>query len=186
MVRRLPTAAETTRILAQKRTRPQRRAPPPAGRHLAKVIKELDARFGQTDGVLHARWREIVGDAVAQHSEPIKLIKGRGGAGGTLQLKVNGAIAALVQHQGPEIMARANLVLGAGAVERLRIVQGPVRLAPRPNDPAAIVRARRRALRPLDAGAEAMLEEGLANAPDGPLKNALRSLGREVMRRRGD
>ena len=186
MVRRLPTAAETTRILAEKHTRPQRRAPPPAGRHLTKVIKELDARFGQTDGVLHARWREIVGDAVAQHSEPIKLIRGRAGAGGTLQLKVNGAIAALVQHQGPEIMARANLVLGSGAVERLRIVQGPVRIAPQRLDPAAIVRARRRARRPLDAADEAILEEGLANAPDGPLKSALRSLGREVMRRRGE
>ena len=185
MARRLPTAEETARILGTKRTRPIRRAPPPAGRHLARIIKELDARFGKTEGALQARWREIVGDPLAAHSEPIKLIRSRTGAGGTLQLKVDGPIAALVQHQAPDILARANLILGAGAVDKLRIVQGPVRAAARAEDPAAVVRARRRRARPLDAAEEAQLEAGLDGAPDGALKAALRALGREVLRRNG-
>jgi len=183
MARRLPTAEEAVRILGEKRTRPQRRPPPPAGRHLAKLIKTLDARFGQTEGALQARWREIAGEPLASHSEPIKLIRNRTGGGGTLQLKVDGPIAALVQHQAPDILARANMILGSGAVDKLRIVQGPVRGAAKRIDPAAAVRSRRK-VRPLDAAEEAQLEAGLAAAPDGPLKAALRTLGREVLRRR--
>jgi hypothetical protein len=185
MPRRLPTNEETARILGEKRTRPQRRAPPAAGRSLAKIIKALDNQFGHTEGALQARWREIAGEALAAHSEPLKLIKSRTGAGGTLQLKVDGPIAALVQHQAPDILARANLILGAGSVDRLRIVQGPVRPAARTLDPAAQVRARRRKLRPLDAAEEAQLETSLEKAPDGPLKTALLNLGREVLRRGG-
>jgi hypothetical protein len=185
MARGLPTAEEAARILGRKRTLPPRRAPPPAGRHLTKIVKELDARFGKTEGALQARWREIAGDSLAAHSEPIKLIKARGGTGGTLQLKVAGPVAALVQHQAPDILARANLVLGSGAVDKLRIVQGPISAKRRAEDPAAAVRARRRNLKPLDAAEEAKLEASLADAPDGPLKAALRTLGREVLRRGG-
>ena len=44
-------------------------------------------------------------------------------------LGVAGASAALIQHQAPEIVARVNLFLGEGAVNKLRIVQGPLRRA---------------------------------------------------------
>ena len=43
------------------------------------------------------------------------------------------------------------------------------------------MKARRRKA-PLDAAQEAELEEGLAKAPDSPLKDALTKLGREVLR----
>ena len=71
-----------------------------------------------------------------------------------------------------------NLFLGAGAVDRVRIVQGLVRKA----EPKSSAPKRRRG--PLDAAAEAALETDLAAQPDGPLKSALRTLGREVLRRR--
>lgn len=183
MSRRLPTAAETARILGEKRTRAPRRPAPRLGRKLTGFIKELDAKFGATDGALHARWREIVGEALAVHTEPIKVIKSRTGGGGTLQLKVGGPIAALVQHQAGDILARANMVLGAGAVDKLRIVQGPVRAVSGALDAAAAVKARRRKQRPLDAAQEAQLDRGLEKVAEGPLKAALQKLGREVLRR---
>jgi hypothetical protein len=68
-------------------------------------------------------------------------------------------------------------------VDKLRIVQGPLRPAARREDPAATVKARRKAIAPLDAAEEARLRAELAAAPDGPLKAALLKLGREVMRR---
>ena len=182
MSRRLPTAEETLRILGTKRTRPAHRAPPPVGRKLTPIIKMLDEKFGKSEGALHARWREIVGEALGAHSEPIKVIKNRSGGGGTLQLKVAGAMAALVQHQAPDILARANLILGAGAVDKLRIVQGPVKPPTTAVDPAAKVRARRSRIRPLDAADEAALEAGLEDVPNERLKGALRTLGREVLR----
>ena len=78
MARRpLPSPQEALRILSEKRTRPQRRPPPPAGRSLARTLKELDAKFGQGPGALIARWREVVGPEIAKRTEPVKLVKGR-------------------------------------------------------------------------------------------------------------
>jgi hypothetical protein len=178
--RPLPSTEEALAILRARRTRPQHRPPPPAGRSLAPLIKALDERFGQGAGALQARWKEIVGETLARRTEPVKLVKGRGGAGGVLELRVDGPVAALIQHQAPQITQRLDLILGAGVVTRLRIVQGPVRAA----QAAAPQRPRRRG--PLDAAAEKALADGLAEAPDGPLKVALTRLGREIMRRSGD
>jgi hypothetical protein len=180
MRRPLPTPQEALAILAAKRTRPQRRPPPPAGRALNKTVRELDARFGQGPGALVARWREIVGPDVARRTEPVKLVKGRNGAGSSLEIRVAGPSAALIQHQAHEILARVNLFLGADAVQKLRIVQGPLRA-----DVSAAAQPPRRRAVPLDAAQEAQLAEGLAGASDGKLKDALMKLGRNVLRRNG-
>jgi hypothetical protein len=183
MPRSLPTVAEAQAILAAKRTRPAFRPPPRAGRALTGLMKSLDDRFGKGADGLKARWREIAGDLIAARSEPVKLVKGRNGHGGVLEIRVDGPAAALIQHQAPEILARVRLILGQGAVERLRIVQGPVRAkSPEPAKGAAAAKARRRSAGPLDAAAEARLKAELAAAPDGPLKAALLKLGREVLR----
>ena len=131
MPRRLPTPAETARILAERRTRPAYRPPPAAGRGLTQLLKGLEEKFGQGPDVLRARWREIAGETLAARTEPVKLIKTRTG-GATLELKVDGPAAALVQHQAPELLARVNLYLGEGQVSRLRIVQGRVKPPPWP------------------------------------------------------
>ncbi len=92
---------------------------------------------------------------------------------------MSGAAAAIVQHQAPEILQRVSLMLGEGTVGRLRIVQGPVRAhATRPQA------KRRRHRGPLDAAAEKTLAEGLKDQPDGSLKTALTTLGREILRGR--
>jgi hypothetical protein len=180
MRRRLPTSEEALAILAAKRTRPARRPPPPAGRALAATLRALDGRFGQGPGALAARWREIVGADVARRTEPVKLVKGRNGAPSSLEIRVAGPSAALIQHQAHEILARVNLFLGAEAVQKLRIVQGPLR-------PAAegVAAAPRRRAVPLDAAQEATLAQALAEAPEGRLKEALMKLGRGVLRRGG-
>ncbi|HYE41750.1 MAG TPA: DciA family protein [Caulobacteraceae bacterium] len=178
MSRRLPTAAEAAAILARKRTRPPIRSTPTAGRALAKFIRELDARFGQGTGALNARWREIVGEPIARRTEPSKLVKGRQGGAYTLEIRVDGPSASLIQHQSADIIERVNLFLGAGAVEKLRIVQGPVKARP-----AAPVAGRPRVRSaPLDAAQEAELETSLEAAPEGKLRDALRQLGRNAMK----
>jgi hypothetical protein len=182
MPRPLPSPQEAARILAERRTRPARSPPPVAGKSLTKVLKRLEERFGPGAGPLAARWREIAGETLARRTEPVKLVKPRGGGGAVLEIKVDGPAAALVQHQAPEILSRVNLFLGAGAVAKLRIVQGPVRAASAGAGPAAAAKARRRAAAPLDAAQEAELAQGLAAAPDGPLKDSLMRLGRAVMR----
>lgn len=182
MVRSLPSPDEAARILTARRTRPAPRPPPAAGRALAKFVKTLDDRFGQGPDALKARWREIVGEALAARTEPAKLSRPRNGGGAALELKVDGPAAALIQHQAAEILTRVNLFLGQGAVAKLRIVQGPVRRTEAAQSQAKATQARRRRGQPLDAAAEASLESGLDRLGEGPLKGALRRLGREVLR----
>ena len=74
-------------------------------------------------------------------------------------------------------MARVNLFLGAGTVDRLRIAQGPVKPLPQI---AASTRGARRRIDPLDAAAEAALTQSVEAAPEG-LKAALANLGRAVL-----
>ncbi len=180
MPRTLPSAAEAAEILSRKRTRPARRPPRPAGARLSRFVRSLDERFGKGPDTLKARWREIVGETLARHTEPAKLSRPRAGAGAVLELRVEGPAAALIQHQAPDILARVNLFLGAGAVERLRVVQGLVRHAPAPK----VLRRRRPA--PLDAAKEAELAAGVAGARDENLKAALIRLGRGVLRRESE
>ena len=104
-------------------------------------------------------------------------LKGRNGQPSSLEIRVAGPAAAIIQHQAHDILARVNLFLGSEAVQKLRIVQGPLRVANEPPPPP-----RRRAA-PLDAAKEAQLAKDLADAPDGPLKDALTRLGRAVLRR---
>lgn len=182
MARDLPTESETREILSRRRTRPAPRPLPPAGRALAPLIKELDQKFGRGAGALEPRWREIVGDRLACVTRPQKLTKGRAGPngeklGGTLELRVAGPAALLVQHQSADILARVNLFLGPGAVDRLRIAQGPVKP---PAAPAASTRGGPRRIDPPDAAAEADLARSLEPAPDA-LKAALARLGRAVL-----
>jgi hypothetical protein len=178
--RPLPSPEEARRILAGKRTRPPRKPPPMAGRSLAPFIKALDERFGQGAGGLKARWREIVGETLARRSEPAKLVKGRAGSGAVLEIKVEGPMATLVQHQSADILARVNLYLGDGAVTRLRIVQGPV-VAARGADAAGPPRRVR--ARPLDAAAEAELSRSVEGVADPRLRTTLEKLGRAVLGR---
>ena len=105
--------------------------------------------------------------------KPVKLSKPRGGGPASLEIRVDGPSAALIQHQAGEILSRVNLFLGQGAVAKLRIVQGPVRSTPARTPP--------RKPPPLDALAEAQLAKSLADAPDGPLKDSLLKLGRAVL-----
>ena len=175
MTRQLPTPEQALAILRAKRTRPMRRPPPPAGKALRPFLKQMDARFSQGADALAVRWREIVGPEIARRTEPVKLVKGRAGAGASLEIRVAGPAAAIIQHQAHEILARVNLFLGAEAVQKLRIVQGPLR---RPDPPPP-----RRRPAPLDAAAEAKLAADLADAPEGKLKDALMALGRGVLRR---
>ena len=182
MKRTLPSLAEAADILGRKRTRPARRPPPVAGRQLRNFLQTLDARFGQGPQALAARWPEIVGADIARRTEPVRLVKPRGGGPASLELRVAPGAAVVVQHQGMDIIARANLFLGAGAVGKRRIVQGPVRAgATAEARPVAAVKARRYA-GPLDAAAEAELAASVTAASDPGLRDALLKLGRAVRR----
>lgn len=89
-------------------------------------------RFGFVQGALLARWREVVGPVYARWSIPESLKYARGEkTAGTLTIRVEGPFSVQLQHVAPQIVDRANRILGHGAVARLRLVQGEV---PKPSE----------------------------------------------------
>jgi len=130
-------------------------------------------------GRLKTRWPEIAGNTLARVCEPTRIIKTRSTAanpkGATLEIRVAGAYAALVQHQSAVLLDRVNLFLGGRQIERLRLVQGPLTTparAPLPRRP-----------RPLTAAEELDLQQSLADVGDEKLRKTLLSLGREVLKK---
>ena len=175
MRRPLPTDAEAREILARRRTRPPYRAAPAAAKALAPLIRKLDEQFGRGASALEPRWKEIVGEQLARVTQPQKLIKGKGGSPGVLELRVAGPAALLVQHQSADILSRVNLFLGAGTVDRLRIAQGPQRPTA-----AAPARPPRRPPPVLPAHEQAELDASLAEAPEA-LRETLARLGKAIL-----
>lgn len=174
MRRPLPTDSEVREILARRRTRPAPRPAPRAIKSLTPVIRDLDARFGKGVSTLEGVWLEVVGQRVAAVSRPQALKGAKKGKGATLELRVTGAGALIVQHEAASIIQKVNLYLGAGAVDRLTFAQGPIRPLKRG------VPFRARPAIPLPAAQEAALETAVEAAPD-DLKAALKKLGRAVL-----
>lgn len=155
------------RYLAARRgqdaTRPAPRAIAPA----AKVLSPLLRDIGLTLAELEARWREIVGEKLAQLTQPEKLSGYEENR--TLLLRAHAAVAPLVQHQAGLILERLRL---AGAdVMKLKILHGaplkrPANVAPLQRD--------------LDPSQVRLLEIGLEPIQDAALRAALRRLGLAV------
>ncbi|HEX3944282.1 MAG TPA: DUF721 domain-containing protein [Rhizomicrobium sp.] len=149
---------------------PRRNRSEPVARGAAGLSTNIFARAGFRDPTLVLRWPEIVSPEVARLCQPVKLSEGA--AGGVLTLKTEPAAAVFLHHESRALLERINRWLGREAVVRLRFVQGPLAVRPKPlslqpsageiqpDDPAlayegpdgvrdALIRlARRRAARP--------------------------------------
>lgn len=155
--------------------------------------------FVQTGGILHQRirkaaekrgfvetrllthWAEIVGEATAAITRPIKVGYGRQGLGATLTILTNGANAPMVQAELPKIQDRVNAVYGYGAISRIRITQtaatgfaeaqtdfaGPKKKTPPQATPAQ----------------QAQIKESVADLQDDDLRKALQALGQNIITR---
>ncbi len=95
-------------------------------------------RFGFAQGALVERWAEIAGANYARHSRPEGLRFPRGRRdGGTLHIAVTAALAPLLRHVEPQLIERANRILGYAAVAKLAMRQGDFDFAAAPAPPAA-------------------------------------------------
>lgn len=134
------------------------------------------ARYGFAYADLIAQWPAIVGDGVAQWSEPERIKWPRAGAderkqGGTLVIRVVPGRGLDLQHETPRIIDRINAFYGYAAIAAVKIRQGA--LGPK--------KAPFRALPALSAPAAQALERELDGVPDTELKDALRRLGQGVL-----
>lgn len=132
---------------------------------LPAITRPALRKHGPALGSLVADWSAVVGPALAEVTEPVRLTQG------TLTLACAGPVALELQHVAPQILERVNAHLGRPAAQRLRIVQRPAR---RPASSAP---------RPAPKRATEAAERAVATVPDGPVKDALRSLGEAVLAR---
>ena len=134
------------------------------------------ARYGFAYGDLITQWAAIVGDGVAQWSEPERIKWPRAGTderkqGGTLVIRVVPGRGLDLQHETPLIIDRINAFYGYAAIAAVKIRQGALspKKAPSGASPA------------LEAPAAQALESELEGVADPELKDALRRLGQGVL-----
>ncbi len=135
--------------------------PRPVGALLPARVRPAFRRRAPGTAPVLADWEAIVGPALAAVTTPRKLFSG------TLAIGCAGPVAMELQHLAEPLMARINGHLGRVAVTRLRFIQDvpPPPSALPPPRPQAIAAARR----------------AVESLPEGPLRDALESLGRVVL-----
>lgn len=91
------------------------------------LLKERIRKAGETRGFAVTRlltaWPEIVGEATARMTRPVKIGYGRGGLGATLTVLVQPAHAPMIQMQLPQIRDKVNACYGYNAVARIMLTQ---------------------------------------------------------------
>ena len=138
---------------------------------LPRVTRKVLGRHGLAEGGLVADWAAVVGQQIADNSLPLRLsFNAAERRNGTLHVRVAGALALELQHLEPQILERINGSFGYRAVARLRIHQGPVPIARRPERPPPA---------PVD---EAAIAESVAVVEDDRLRQALHGLARSLRR----
>lgn len=150
---------------------PRRNWTEPVARSAGAIGSDLFAKAGFRDPTLVLRWAEIAGPEVARLSQPVRLSSGP--SGGVLTLKAEPGASLFLQHESRELCARINRYLGAETVTRLKFVQGPLALRPKPPP-------RRRIPGEVPRDDPALAYQG----PDG-LRDALLKLARARAARRG-
>ncbi len=160
--------------------KPQRRnkAQPLADLVDACIAPALSAQGFASSDILLA-WPDIVGEKLALFTQPLELQWPRrrtsfdDGARpdpATLIVRVESAFALELQHSTPLVIEKVNTYFGWKCVGKIVLKQGPVR---RESPPPAPV--------PLTAGEKRFVEDTVAPLEDVALREALRSLGEQVI-----
>lgn len=147
----------------------------PAAKSVAQLLTAtLDPvlrKRGLARAELLAWWPDIVGETYAAHTAPERIRWPRDGKAATLFVRCDPAFALQFAHEADRVCERLNGYFGYAAVGALRIVQQAVGRAP----------ARERAGPASEAEAPEL--EGRLAGLEGPLQDAMRTLGRRVLAR---
>ncbi|WP_390881122.1 MULTISPECIES: DUF721 domain-containing protein [Sphingopyxis] len=114
-----------------------------AARAISDLVPEIGRtafrKFGFIQSSVVSRWREIVGDRLADVTQPamIRFPAGQK-AGGTLHLTISGAHAPMLQHVAPDIIAVVNRFFGYAAIAQVRMTHGEVAPAAPVREPAIL------------------------------------------------
>ncbi|NQV58668.1 MAG: DUF721 domain-containing protein [Alphaproteobacteria bacterium] len=150
--------------------------PVAAGSILRRATAAALRKRGFGEGEVIAHWAEIVGPRLAALTAPEKLQQRRGDlAGAALHIRVAGAAAVELQHMAPTVIERINGYYGYRAVDRLKLVQGPL---------PEVEKIRAVTQRALTGAESAALAARTAATKSTDLRQALERLGSSVLGRR--
>jgi hypothetical protein len=128
---------------AKPAARPYERPRGGEARAISDLVPEIGRtafrKFGFIQSSVVSRWREIVGDRLADVTQPamIRFPAGQK-AGGTLHLTISGAHAPMLQHVAPDIIAAVNRFFGYAAIAGVRMTHGQVTPAAPVQPPAML------------------------------------------------
>lgn len=128
---------------AKPAARPYERPRGGEARAISDLVPEIGRtafrKFGFIQSSVVSRWREIVGDRLADVTQPamIRFPAGQK-AGGTLHLTISGAHAPMLQHVAPDIIAAVNRFFGYAAIAQVRMTHGQVTPAAPVQPPAML------------------------------------------------
>ncbi len=148
-------------------------------RSAASLVEKRIRDAGQARGFstmrLLTHWPEIVGEDLARIARPGKVSRGKG-FGATLTLVCSGSAAPLVQMQGPRIVEKVNACYGYAAISHVRVTQTAPDGFAEPQqvfDPTP----------PPDPAIDTKAQEAAHGVADPELREALRTLARNVLSR---
>jgi len=136
------------------------------GAFLPAITRPTFRKRSPAAAQLLADWAGIVGPALAAETAPRRL------TGGRLTIACAGPVAMELQHLAPELIARLNSWTGQATVTELRFVQDRVAESPAANEPRPPL--------PVSPKVAEAVDKSVAALPEGPLRDALASLGRSI------
>lgn len=90
---------------------------------VSQRIRNASERRGFAETRLLTHWAEIVGQAIADIAQPVKVSYAREGIGATLTVLTDGARAPELQMLLPNLQEKVNACYGYNAISRIRITQ---------------------------------------------------------------
>lgn len=154
----------------------------PLAELVTSLISPACRKRGMASATLTLAGPDLFGERLASGCEVERIIWPRGSridssesTGATLVVRANGAMALTLQHMAPQIVERANLMIGWPAIARVRVTQ--VYQTPRRNVAASAPRA------PLSEAAIAAAEAEIEGVTHQKLKHALARLAAGVAER---
>lgn len=150
---------------------------------IAPQMRKLAETRGFAVSRVLTRWAEIAGAEIAAIARPVEISYGRKGFGATLTVLTTGANAPVLEMQKEALRERVNAIYGYNAIARIRITQtapdgfaeGQAVFAPAPAPPTQP---------PPDPAARRAAAEIARPVADEGLRQALETLGRNVLSRR--
>lgn len=150
----------------------------PVGNMVSGLTRHTTGKVGFAMASLLTEWPLVVGEDMAAHTQPDRLVFPKGSRmGGTLHIRVEGPFAMEMQHLEHVVVERINGHFGYGIVKAIRLIQAPLRKRTARRTPPA------QKPPPADEKELAALKKRLESVEDPGIRAVLERIGEQVLRR---